>query len=133
MKKLLAILFACAMIYSCGDGGETKDNTKPAETTTTPETPAPDANASVDTDKGLELIGGSDCMACHSIENKLVGPSYREVAAKYENTEANVALLAEKIQKGGTGNWGNIPMTPHPNVSDADAKEMVKYILSLKN
>lgn len=130
MKKLLAILFVSALIYSCGDNaGETKtDETKAADTT--PATPAPDATAS--NDKGLELIGGSDCMACHSIDNKIIGPAYREVAAKYENTEANIDSLVSKIKHGGSGNWGNAMMTPHPDLADADAKEMVKYILSLK-
>lgn len=128
MKKLLAILFASALIYSCGDNAD-----KPKEETTTdtvPTAPAPDATAS--TDKGLELIGGSDCMACHSIDNKIIGPAYREVAAKYEPTDANIDSLVAKIKKGGSGNWGNAMMTPHPDLPDADAKEMVKYILSLK-
>ncbi len=128
MKKLLAILFASALIYSCGDNAETKDGTEATETT--PATPTPDATASYD--KGLELIGGSDCMACHAIDNKIIGPAYKDVAEKYENTEANIDTLVAKIKHGGTGNWGNIPMTPHPDLSDADAKEMVLYILSLK-
>jgi cytochrome c len=66
------------------------------------------------------------------VSAKLTGPAYKEVAAKYENTDANVTLLAEKIIKGGQGNWGNIPMTPHPTLNEADAKQMVKYILLLK-
>jgi len=128
MKKLLAILFASALIYSCGDGAD-----KPAgetKTDTVPTTPAPDATAS--NDKGLELIGSSDCMACHSIDNKIIGPAYKDVAAKYEATDANIDSLVAKIKKGGSGNWGNAMMTPHPDLPDADAKEMVKYILSLK-
>lgn len=129
MKKLLAILFVSAVIYSCGDNAETKkEETKTVDTV--PATPAPDATAS--TDKGLELIGGSDCMACHSIDNKIIGPAYKDVAAKYENTQANIDSLASKIKHGGSGNWGNAMMTPHPDLADADAKEMVKYILSLK-
>ncbi len=132
MKKLLAILFACAVIYSCGDNGGETNNDKPAETTTPTTTTESDASAS-NHERGLELIGGSDCMACHSIDNKLVGPSYKEVAAKYENNDASIDTLVHKIQKGGMGNWGNIPMTPHPDLSDADARDMVKYILSLKN
>ncbi|MEY3435840.1 MAG: hypothetical protein RL335_296, partial [Bacteroidota bacterium] len=62
---------------------------------------------------------------------KVIGPSYVDVAKKY--SERDVKMLAEKIIKGGKGNWGEIPMTPHPNVSQADAEEMVKYILSMKN
>jgi cytochrome c len=66
------------------------------------------------------------------VSEKLTGPSYKDVAAKYENTDANITLLAEKIIKGGQGVWGPIPMTPHAALSEADAKQMVKYILLLK-
>ncbi|MBO9570966.1 MAG: c-type cytochrome [Chitinophagaceae bacterium] len=131
MKKLLFILVLGTAIYACGDNTEEKKAETPAATDTA-KTPAPAPDATASNDKGLELIGSNDCMSCHTIETKLVGPAYKDVAAKYENTEANIDTLVHKIQKGGTGNWGNIPMTPHPNLSDADAKEMVKYILSLK-
>lgn len=81
---------------------------------------------------GAKLVSASDCTSCHKEKEKLVGPAYTAVAQKYPATEANVAMLATKIIKGGAGNWGAIPMTPHPGVSEADAREMVKYILSLK-
>jgi cytochrome c len=133
MKKLLAILLAGAVLYSCGsnEGEKKADENQAANTTAATTTPAPDATAS--NDKGLELIGASDCMACHAIDRKIIGPAYKEVANKYENNEANIDTLVSKIKKGGMGNWGNVPMTPHPDLPDADAKEMVKYILSLKN
>jgi len=67
------------------------------------------------------------------VDEKLTGPPYRDVANKYENTDANVKMLAEKIIKGGTGNWGTVPMTPHAALSEADAEQMVKYILLLRN
>lgn len=132
MKKLLVILFASALIYACGSNeeGEAKaPDTAPAENAA----PAPAAGqVSADAEKALELIAGSDCMACHAIDRKVIGPSYEEVAAKYEMTDAVVDTLIHKVQKGGMGNWGNVPMTPHPDLSDADAKIMVHYILSLK-
>lgn len=81
---------------------------------------------------GAKLIAGSDCLGCHKENEKLVGPSYIAVAEKYPDTEANIAMLAGKIIQGGKGHWGEIPMSAHPNVSEADAREMVKYILSLK-
>ena len=81
---------------------------------------------------GAKLIAGSTCLGCHKEKEKLVGPAYTAVAAKYPATEANIAMLASKIIKGGVGNWGAVPMTPHPGVSETDAREMVKYILSLK-
>lgn len=91
---------------------------------------APDDSA--DIKKGEALISKSDCLACHKIADKLLGPSYKEVANKYPNTPATIAQLADKIKKGGSGVWGPIPMSPHPTLSDDDAKAMVKYVLSLK-
>lgn len=79
---------------------------------------------------GEALIKKSDCLACHNVKNKIVGPAYVNVAAKY--TAADVDQLADKIISGGAGVWGEVPMSPHPAISKADAKEMVKYILSLK-
>ncbi|HEX8326331.1 MAG TPA: c-type cytochrome [Hymenobacter sp.] len=81
---------------------------------------------------GAKLIAGSDCLSCHKENEKLIGPAYVAVAEKYPDSEANIAMLAGRIIKGGAGNWGAVPMTPHPNISDADAREMSKYILSLK-
>jgi cytochrome c len=81
---------------------------------------------------GEALLKKSDCLACHNVSQKIVGPAYKNVAAKYAATEENIELLADKIINGGSGVWGAIPMSPHPAVSKADAKEMVKYILSLK-
>lgn len=83
-----------------------------------------------DIDAGKALIAKSDCFACHKPDGKLVGPSYIDVAKKYPATEANITLLAGKIIKGGSGNWGQIPMAAHPKVTQVDAKKMVKFILS---
>lgn len=137
MNKVLFIfiLFASALIYSCGDTGSEKkaDESKPADTVNPSTTPPPsDGQPTVANQKGLELIGASDCMTCHALDKKLIGPAYVDVAKKYENTDAVIDTLVSKIKHGGMGNWGNIPMTPHADLSDADAKEMVKYILSLK-
>jgi cytochrome c len=88
--------------------------------------------AGPDFSKGKNLIAKSDCLACHKDDVKLLGPAYVDVAKKYEPTDANIAKLADKIIKGGAGVWGEIPMSPHAGLSQSDAKEMVKYILSLK-
>ena len=80
--------------------------------------------------EGKELLEGMDCLSCHKVDAKLVGPSYQDVAAKY--TEADIDMLAQKIIDGGKGNWGDIPMTPHSGMSKENAQKMVKYILSLK-
>lgn len=79
---------------------------------------------------GKALIAKSDCFACHKPDGKLVGPSYTDISKKYSPTDANVTLLAGKIIKGGSGNWGQIPMAAHPKITQLDAKKMVKFILS---
>jgi len=82
--------------------------------------------------QGEKLIAKMDCVGCHSKDNKLVGPSYKEIAKKYKMTENNVNYLTNKIIKGGSGKWGNIPMGAHPNLKKEEAKSIVRYILSLK-
>ncbi|MBM3412961.1 MAG: c-type cytochrome [Bacteroidetes bacterium] len=83
--------------------------------------------------KGLALVGKNDCMTCHKIDDKLIGPSYKDVAKKYANAPNNVvAALAAIVIKGGSGNWGNVPMTPHASLSQEDAETMIRYILTLK-
>lgn len=80
---------------------------------------------------GRRLIDESDCKACHSLEKRSVGPSYYEVADRYRGDMSAVKTLAQKIIKGGGGNWGDHAMAAHPQVSDEDATEMVNYILAL--
>ena len=110
----------------------------PAATTTTPAAPPVTAakpaaaDNSADIKKGEALISKSDCLACHKVDAKILGPSYKDVAAKYPNNAATIAQLANKIKNGGSGVWGAIPMSPHPALSDDDAKAMVRYIMSLK-
>ena len=79
---------------------------------------------------GKSLIESSDCMSCHQTEERLIGPSYKEIAEKY--SEKDIEMLSSKIIEGGSGNWGNVPMQPHPQISKEEAKKMAEYILSLK-
>jgi cytochrome c len=73
------------------------------------------------------------CVACHVVKGpKTVGPAYADVAKKYAGQKDAAAKLAEKVKKGGTGVWGQVPMPPNPNVPDADVKALVKWILSIK-
>jgi cytochrome c len=83
-------------------------------------------------DANEELLKKAGCTACHSIDKKVVGPSYKEVAAKYRGDAKAAAMLAEKVKKGGQGVWGPVPMPPNAAVSDADIKTLVAYILTLK-
>ncbi len=134
MKRLLFVLFASALVYSCGsnDSGKPANEAKPGDAKTTTPTPAEGSISAAD-EKGLELIGSNDCTTCHAIDHKIIGPAYNDVAKKYQASDAEIDTLVSKIKHGGSGNWGTIPMTPHPDLSTDDAKTMVKYILSLKN
>ena len=73
-----------------------------------------------------------NCLACHTTDKKMVGPSYKDVAAKYRGDSAAAAKLAEKVKKGSTGVWGTVPMPPNAAVPDADVNALVKWILSQK-
>jgi cytochrome c len=130
VKKYYVAIAMLALVAACSNDKPASDNKDTAAVTAAPA--ATDNSANPDYQKGLELIAKSDCLTCHKVSDKLTGPSYRDVAAKYENTEENVTLLAGKIITGGQGVWGSIPMTPHATLSEADAKQMVKYILLLK-
>lgn len=72
------------------------------------------------------------CFACHAVERKLVGPAYKDVAAKYRGDAGAAARLAEKVKKGSQGVWGQVPMPPNAQVPDADVAALVKWVLSLK-
>jgi len=79
-----------------------------------------------------ELAQKKNCMACHAIDKKLVGPAYKDVAAKYAGQKDVVDKLAQKVMKGGTGTWGAIPMPANPQVTEAEAKQLVQWVLSQK-
>jgi cytochrome c len=96
--------------------------------------PPPDpAAASFGLDAGgdpvQQLFNAHACTACHTLDKRVVGPSFREVAAKLAGEADAAAKLAKKIREGGAGNWGNVPMPPHPQVPDADLDRMVGWIL----
>lgn len=80
----------------------------------------------------LALATAKNCMACHAVANKLVGPSYKDVAAKYAGQADAADKLAVKVMKGGSGVWGVIPMPANPQVSAAEAKTLVAWVLSQK-
>lgn len=80
----------------------------------------------------LELAQKNNCLACHAVDKKVVGPAYKEVAAKYKGDKTAEAKLIEKVKKGGSGAWGTVPMPPNPTVKDEDVKALVHWILSLK-
>lgn len=136
MNKSLnfGLIALVGLTFACG-GGETKTETA---TETVAEVPVKEISLEEKYQndpvyiKGLEKVKASDCLSCHMVARKIVGPSYADVAAKYETTEENVNMLAQKIINGGVGVWGEVPMPPHLSLSEEDAKDMVRYILLLK-
>lgn len=130
MKKIV-LAMAAAALFSCGN----KDNKTAVDTGTattgTGTTPAAKP-LTPEQEKGETLIAQSDCLGCHKLEDKLQGPSYREVAQKYAGQPGIEDSLAQHIIKGHIGTWGQVQMTAHPALAEADAKAMVAYILSLK-
>lgn len=146
----LTTVFLVALLFACG-GEEKKSETiaekEPVLETTipTPNTPAttevePEeeevAEEAIDSSEsqvltGEEKVANSDCLSCHLVERMVVGPAYMDIAAEYENNDENVTMLAKKVIEGGTGVWGETAMPPHPNLSEEDAKDMVRYILGL--
>ena len=128
MKKVLGTMVVVISLMACGGNKDSKT----AEGATTAAASTNSLADNPDYQKGLALVGKSDCLTCHKVDEKNIGPAYREVAAKYENNDENVKMLAGKIIKGGSGVWGAIPMTPHPTLSQEDAEALAKYVLLLK-
>jgi len=90
------------------------------------------ANAALDNAAATAMMQKDGCAACHSVDKKIVGPAYQDVAAKYKGDKDAAAKLADKVKKGGVGVWGQIPMPPNAQASDADIKDLVSWILTLK-
>ncbi|RKS97763.1 c-type cytochrome [Chryseobacterium defluvii] len=122
MKKLFLIGFVGLSLISCSK----KENT-PVDTISSETTISEPAKTSLSGDQIIETL---DCTGCHTVNERMIGPSYQEIADKY--SEKDIELLASKIIEGGSGVWGSVPMQPHPQVSKEDAKKMVEYILTLK-
>jgi len=145
MKKIAVILSLCAIIAACnnekpGQSSSDESSTATNQTAKSNETNVDTnvnkigttSNSAASSSKGAQLIAAADCLGCHKEQEKLVGPAYVDVAKKYSNNDKDVDYLANKIIAGGKGVWGEVPMSAHPNLALNDAKEMVKYILSLK-
>ncbi len=136
IKKYFAALPLLILLAACGGNDNKQDSgTINKDSTSVTETPAAtnDVTANPDYQKGLALIAKSDCLTCHKVNEKLIGPAYHDVANKYAGNDTAVNYLVHKILTGGKGVWGQVPMTPHPLLTEDDAKQMVKYILLLKS
>ena len=124
MKKVLFLFFVTGLVWSCSN-----NDSKPAgqENKTT----QADPTTHPDYQKGFDLVAKNDCLSCHKTSEKLVGPAYADVAKKYAGQTEMVDTLAQRIIKGSVGHWGQVPMTPHPNLSEDDARAMVKFVMTL--
>ncbi|PIF45095.1 cytochrome c [Chryseobacterium sp. 52] len=123
MKKFLLAGAAGFLILSCSKKENTEVSSIPSETSAVSEPVK--ANLS-----GDQIIETLDCSGCHAVNERMIGPSYKEIAEKY--SDKDIEMLASKIIEGGSGVWGGVPMAAHPQVSKEDAKKMVEYILSQK-
>lgn len=140
MKNIIIAISFLAFMVSCSSGGEQQPTDPDMDPTVAQDDSvykeesgdASEETASADNslEAGLALIEGSDCRTCHQNDTKVIGPSYKEVAEKY--SEEDIDVLVSHIIDGSVGIWGEIPMTPHLDLSEEDARLMVKYILSLE-
>lgn len=140
MKKIIIAISFLAFMVSCSSGGEQQPTDPDMDATVAQDDSvykeesgdASEETASADNslEAGLALIEGNDCRTCHQNDTKVIGPSYKEVAEKY--SEEDIDVLVSHIIDGSVGIWGEIPMTPHLDLSEEDARLMVKYILSLE-
>ncbi len=126
MKKFLLPLAFAALLAACG-GNEQQSNSA-----TSAEPAKEDISKNPDYQKGLALIAKSDCLTCHKVNEKSTGPAYKDVAARYANAaDTTIERITNHIIKGGSGQWGAVPMTPHPTLAVDDVKQMIKYVLLL--
>jgi len=139
LKKYFVVVASLAIMAACNSSSDSSNNSDSSSTAT--ESKSDDLSSNPDYQKGLSLIAANDCLTCHKVDEKLVGPSYRDVANKYAGSDTALNYLSHRIIQGVGANdrhdWAeqtnNAIMTPHPAVTQADAEQMVKYILLLKN
>lgn len=129
MKYIVAILMLIAVTIACTTQSRKEKQSVPSKTDSLVNNAA--SVASPEYLAGAKLITKYDCLTCHSIEKKVIGPSYLDIAKKYHYNEGNVDNLAHGIIYGSKGIWGEVTMTPHPAIDLNEAKEMVRYILTL--
>lgn len=130
MKKLIvgSSLVVLIALIACGGG----DNA-PKDKEAAAKTSEPSLSDNPVYQKGLSLVAQDDCVTCHQVDNKFMGPSYREIAAKYANaTPEEKKAVAQRIINGSTGIWGTVQMTKHSGMSTENAEAIVDYILLLK-
>jgi len=121
MKKTFIMIATMGLLSACGGGGASEEKPKVVDITEDP-----------DYKKGVEIVSNSDCFTCHKIDEKNIGPAWRDVANKYAGQDTAVKYLAAKIIAGGSGVWGQVPMAAHPTFTQEEAETVAKYVLLLK-
>jgi cytochrome c len=132
LKKILVTLPLLILLAACGGSGNQQNSAGAINDSASAAPAVNDVSSNPDYQKGLALVAKSNCLTCHKISEKLIGPAYKDVANKYAGKDTAVTYLAHKVISGGKGVWGDVTMTPHPDISESDAEQMVKYILLLK-
>jgi cytochrome c len=134
MKRITILTTVIIALFAVNTFAQTKTKTTTTKTTVVKKTTTAAAGkvSAVTLEEGKQLLSKSDCLSCHKMDVKIVGPAYIDVAKKYPATAANYEKLTQKVIAGGAGVWGDIPMSAHPSTPPADVKKMVQYILSLK-
>lgn len=131
MKKFFIVPLAFILMIAC-NSNESKEGSK--EAATEKKDAAADLSSNPDYQAGLAVVAKSDCLTCHKVDEKIQGPTYRDVANKYAAyPDTIITHLANKVIAGGVGVWGEVPMIPHPALTHEEAVAAVKYILLLKN
>lgn len=136
-KKIVLVAMVAIWGLACNNAGNESSSTSKTDSAKTEAVPPPvetmkNGITKEDYEKGLALIGSSDCLTCHKVGEKFVGPAYKDVANRYTANPDTINMLASKILNGGQGRWGEVPMTSHPNLSKEDAVQMVKYVLAIE-
>ena len=130
MKKAFIMIAAMGLFAACGGGEKEKKELTPEQKT---EETRGELSDNPIYQKALTIIENSDCRTCHLIDEKNIGPAWRDVANKYADSANAIEYLSHKIINGGSGVWGQVPMAAHPTMSQEDAETLAKYVLLLKN
>jgi cytochrome c len=133
MKRITILTAFIIAMFAVNSFAQTVVKKTTSKTTVVKKTTSSTTKVSAVTlEEGKQLLAKNDCLSCHKMDVKIVGPAYKDVAKKYPATAANYEMLTQKVIAGGSGNWGDVPMSAHPSVPAADVKKMVQYILSIK-
>jgi len=130
MKKTFIMIAALGLLTACGGDEKEKKGTMSEQKT---ENTGGDLSDNPIYQKALTIIENSDCRTCHLIEEKNIGPAWRDVANKYADSANAIEYLSHKIINGGSGVWGQVPMAAHPTMSQEDAETLAKFVILLKN